>query len=97
MHRTISQKCIGPDMFSWIRHYVVEVCVLPSALLVYTVVSSAGFAPTWTDGQTVLLEAYSRDSRRLRHAQEGKGGKGRRHTGCTRTHNRYTDTSNLNK
>ena len=31
---TIFQKCIGPDMFSWIRHYVVEVCAPPSALLV---------------------------------------------------------------
>ena len=28
------QKCIGPDMFSWIRHCVVEVCALLSALLV---------------------------------------------------------------
>ena len=26
------QKGIGPDMFSWIRHYVAEVCALPSAL-----------------------------------------------------------------
>ena len=30
----ISQKVIGPDMFSWIRHYVAEVCALPSGLLV---------------------------------------------------------------
>ena len=28
----IFQKCIGPDRFSWIRHYVVEVCALQSAL-----------------------------------------------------------------
>ena len=33
-YRTISQKCNGPDMFSWIRHCVAEVCALPSALLV---------------------------------------------------------------
>ena len=35
MYSTISQKCIGPDMFSWIRHYLAEVCAPPSALLVY--------------------------------------------------------------
>ena len=35
----IFQKCIGPDIFSWIRHYVVEVCALPSALLVTYAVS----------------------------------------------------------
>ena len=29
----IFQKCIGPDMFYWIRHCVAEVCALPSALL----------------------------------------------------------------
>ena len=34
----IFQKCIGPDMFSWIRHYVAEVCALPSALLVENVI-----------------------------------------------------------
>ena len=28
------QKCIGPDMFSWIRHDVAEVCAPPSILLV---------------------------------------------------------------
>ena len=33
----IFQKCIGPNMFSWIRHYVAEVCALPSALLVISV------------------------------------------------------------
>ena len=31
------QKCLGPDMFSWIRHYVVEVCARLSALLVLPV------------------------------------------------------------
>ena len=31
----IFQKCIGPDMFSWIRHSAVKVCALPSALLVF--------------------------------------------------------------
>ena len=35
MYSTKSQKCIGPDMFSWIRRYGVEVCTLPSALLVF--------------------------------------------------------------
>ena len=30
----IFPKGIGPDMFSWSRHYVVEVCMLPSSLLV---------------------------------------------------------------
>ena len=37
IYSTISQKCIGPDMFSWIRHYMAEVCALPSALLVVSV------------------------------------------------------------
>ena len=36
LHSMIFQKCIGPNMFSWIRHYVVEVCALPSALLVFS-------------------------------------------------------------
>ena len=31
---TIFKTCIGPDMVSWTRHYVVEVCARPSALLV---------------------------------------------------------------
>ena len=30
----IFEKCSGPDMFSWLRHCVAEVCALPSALLV---------------------------------------------------------------
>ena len=30
-HARTRRKSIGPDLFSWIRHYVVEVCVLPSA------------------------------------------------------------------
>ena len=34
LYYMIFLKCIGPDMFSWIRHYVAEVCALPSALLV---------------------------------------------------------------
>ena len=29
MYSTISRKAIGPDMFSWIRHCMVEVCALP--------------------------------------------------------------------
>ena len=28
LHSMKFQKCIGPNMFSWIRHYVVEVHVL---------------------------------------------------------------------
>ena len=36
IYSTISQKCIGPDMFSWIRHDVAEVCALPSAFLIQT-------------------------------------------------------------
>ena len=32
--QTIFQRCVEPDMFSWIRHCVAEVCALPSALLV---------------------------------------------------------------
>ena len=31
------QKCIGTDMFSWIRHYVAEMCAPPSALSVLAV------------------------------------------------------------
>jgi len=34
LYSMIFQKCIGPDMFSWIRHYVLEVCALPSVLVV---------------------------------------------------------------
>ena len=34
----IFQKCIGPDMFSWMRHFVVEVCAPPSAVLICLVV-----------------------------------------------------------
>ena len=34
LYSMIFQKCIGPDMFSWIRNYVAEVCALPIALLV---------------------------------------------------------------
>ena len=34
LYGMIFQKYIRPDMFSWIRHYVVEVCALLSALLV---------------------------------------------------------------
>ena len=37
LFRIIFQKCIGPDMFSWIRHNVEEVCAPPSALLVLIV------------------------------------------------------------
>ena len=29
MYSTISRNAIGPDMFSWIRHCMVEVCALP--------------------------------------------------------------------
>ena len=32
IYSTISQKCIGSNLFSWIRHCVVEVCAPPSAL-----------------------------------------------------------------
>jgi len=35
----IFQKCIGPDMFSWIRHCGVEVHALPSALLVLMILT----------------------------------------------------------
>ena len=35
IYSMIFQKCIGPDMFSWIRHYGAEVCALLSALLVH--------------------------------------------------------------
>ena len=34
LYGMIFQKCIGPDMFSWIRHYMAEVCSLHSALLI---------------------------------------------------------------
>ena len=34
LYGMIFQKCNGLDMFSWIRPWVVEVCALPSALLV---------------------------------------------------------------
>ena len=33
------QKCIGPEMFSWIRHYGAEVCAPPSALLVISIIT----------------------------------------------------------
>ena len=41
IYRIISQKCIGPDMFSWVRHYMAEVCAPPSALLVASAFASA--------------------------------------------------------
>ena len=42
------QKVIGPDMFSWIWPYVVEVCAIPSALLVNLVIQ--GLSRTnWLD------------------------------------------------
>ena len=34
LYSMVFQKCIGPDMFSWNRHYVAEVCAPPSTLLV---------------------------------------------------------------
>ena len=40
----IFQKCNGPDMFSWIRHYVAEVCALPGALLVVIVARNKDFS-----------------------------------------------------
>ena len=36
IYSTISQKCIGPDMFLWIRHYRMGVCAPPSAFLVFS-------------------------------------------------------------
>jgi len=35
LYSMIFQKCIGSDMFAWIRHDAAEVCALPSALVVY--------------------------------------------------------------
>ena len=52
LYSMIFQKRIGPDMFSWIRHYVVEVCALPSAVLVYWcnfINNSSGFFATLDD------------------------------------------------
>ena len=37
LYSMMFQKCIGSDMFLWIRHCVVEVCTPPSALLVVIV------------------------------------------------------------
>ena len=34
IYSMIFQKVIEPDMFYWIRHCKVEVCALPSAVLV---------------------------------------------------------------
>ena len=34
LYSMIFQEYIGPDMFSWIRHYMAEVCALPSVLRV---------------------------------------------------------------
>ena len=39
VYSMIFQKCIRPDIFSWIRHCVAEVCALQSALLVLILVS----------------------------------------------------------
>ena len=41
LNNRIFQKCIGPDMFSCIRHYVAEVYALPSALLVEDLMTKA--------------------------------------------------------
>ena len=43
IHCTIFQKFIGPDMFYWIRHSVVQICTPSSALLIMTVLP----AETW--------------------------------------------------
>ena len=40
LYSMIFQKCIGSDMFAWIRHDAAEVCALPSALLVLPVLVS---------------------------------------------------------
>ena len=39
LYSMIFQKCIRPDMFSRIRHYVAEVCALSSALPVFCLFS----------------------------------------------------------
>ena len=45
----IFQKCIDPDMFLCIRHYMAEVCALLSALLVEHIVADPG----WRDSDPV--------------------------------------------
>jgi len=43
LYSKIFQNCIGPDMFSWIRYYVAEVCTLPSARSSYCIICVAYF------------------------------------------------------
>ena len=43
-NKTTFKKLIGPDMFHWIRHYMAEVCTLPSAYLLVN---------TWIEVTTV--------------------------------------------
>ena len=45
IYSMIIQKSIGPNMFSWIRHYGVEVCAPPSALILLICIY-----PSWSDG-----------------------------------------------
>ena len=55
------QKCIGPNVFSWIRYYVAEVCALPSALLVvdcYLIVSFCKCSCFWGIGKLLFLIRY---------------------------------------
>ena len=42
IYGVIFQKCIGPEMFSWIRHCMAEVFARPSVLLVFVVMWSMG-------------------------------------------------------
>jgi len=43
----ISQKCNGPDMFSWIRNCVAEVCAPPSALRVVIITLCYSIYQCW--------------------------------------------------
>ena len=57
LYRMIFQICIGPDMFSWIRHYVAEVCAPPSALLVIIIIIIIVVLPIFV--KRLLKNCYS--------------------------------------
>jgi len=61
LYRKIFQICIGPNMFSWIRHYVAEACTLPSALSVCFVIRmpwEKQRSPYWGAFYTLTWRAF---------------------------------------
>ena len=60
MYNKIFQKCNWPDMLSWIRHYVAEVCDLPSALLVGAVLVAVSVSCVISSIRTCRWKCFAR-------------------------------------